>query len=100
MVEHAFVHHDVVMENNAHHVTSNYPFVRDPNGALGGVLAGLARTQGWDVSLVRLAFVACLLITFGTALVTYLVAWMIIPVANELDANPAFVDAPPVNPSM
>lgn len=49
---------------------------------LGGVLSGIARQQGWDVSIVRLAYLACLLMTFGSALFLYLLAWVIVPEAN------------------
>jgi phage shock protein PspC (stress-responsive transcriptional regulator) len=44
---------------------------------LGGVAAGIARTYGWDVTLVRLAFVAAALV--GVGVPAYVVAWVVIP---------------------
>ena len=93
MAEHLVVHHDGVMEHTAT-PTINTPLVRDPNSVLGGVLAGLARQQGWDVSLVRLTYVAFFLMTFGTAIFMYLLAWVIVPEANDV------YDTPRVNTSI
>ena len=44
---------------------------------LGGVAAGIARTYGWDVTLVRLAFVVAALV--GVGVPAYVVAWVVIP---------------------
>ena len=44
---------------------------------LGGVAAGIARTYGWDVTLVRLAFVVAALVGIGVP--AYVVAWVVIP---------------------
>jgi phage shock protein PspC (stress-responsive transcriptional regulator) len=45
---------------------------------LGGVCGGIAEYFGWDPTLVRLAFVASLLLP-GPQLLLYLVAWIAIP---------------------
>lgn len=56
---------------------------RDPYATLGGVLSGIAHRYGWDVSLTRLAFVVLLIVSGGTAIVAYLLAWLIIPRASH-----------------
>lgn len=48
------------------------------NKMLGGVASGLAEYMGWDVTLVRLAFVFCLFAVQGS-LLAYIIAWLIIP---------------------
>ena len=48
------------------------------NRMLGGVASGLADFMGWDVSLVRLAFVFCLFAVQGSVL-AYILAWIIVP---------------------
>ena len=44
---------------------------------LGGVAAGIARSYGWDPTLVRLAFVVAAV--FGIGIPVYVVAWIVIP---------------------
>lgn len=48
------------------------------NKMLGGVASGLAEYMGWDVTLVRLAFVFSLFVLQGS-LLAYILAWIIIP---------------------
>lgn len=48
------------------------------NRMLGGVASGLAEFMGWDVTLVRLAFVFCLFAVQGSVL-AYILAWIIVP---------------------
>ena len=48
------------------------------NRMLGGVASGLAEYMGWDVTLVRLAFVFCLFAVQGSVL-AYILAWIIVP---------------------
>ena len=48
------------------------------NRMLGGVASGLAEYMNWDVTLVRLAFVFCLLAVQGSVL-AYILAWIIVP---------------------
>lgn len=55
---------------------------RDPFATFGGVLSGIAHRYGWDVALTRLAFVVLLIVSGGTALVAYFLAWLIIPRAS------------------
>jgi phage shock protein C len=63
---------------------------RPRNGrAIGGVCAAFAQHFGWDVILVRLAFVAVALFGCGSPVLAYLIAWIVIP--NE----PYYFNAPP-----
>lgn len=48
------------------------------NKMLGGVASGLASYMGWDVTLVRLAFVFCLFAVQGSVL-AYILSWIVIP---------------------
>jgi phage shock protein PspC (stress-responsive transcriptional regulator) len=48
---------------------------------LGGVAAGIARNYGWDVTLVRVAFVVASV--FGIGIPVYVVAWIVIPPEPE-----------------
>ncbi len=60
-----------------------YPgLVRDPYARLGGVASGIAHRYGWDVALTRLGFVAAFIISAGSAVLLYLLAWLIIPRAT------------------
>lgn len=56
---------------------------RDPFATFGGVLSGIAHRYGWDVALTRLAFVVLLIVSGGTAIAAYLLAWLIIPRASH-----------------
>src|SRR5690606_37694566 len=53
------------------------------NAIIGGVLAGFAKFFGIDPLWVRLVFIVILLGSFGTALVVYLLLWLIIPPATS-----------------
>lgn len=46
---------------------------------LGGVCGGIAEYFQTDPTIVRLLFVLLLLASFGTAVIGYLIAWIIIP---------------------
>ncbi len=50
---------------------------------LGGVCAGIAHHLGVDSLLLRIAAVVLVLVSGGTAILAYLVAWMLIPPAVE-----------------
>jgi phage shock protein PspC (stress-responsive transcriptional regulator) len=50
-----------------------------PERVLGGVCMALARQLGLDVALVRVAFVLALAVTGGTALLVYLLLWVLTP---------------------
>ena len=63
---------------------------------IAGVCAGLAARYGWDPILVRLALVALVLCGFGSGILAYLAAWIVIPKA------PLFFSAttpPPAGPT-
>ncbi|CAM3885319.1 PspC domain-containing protein [Corynebacterium frankenforstense] len=45
---------------------------------IGGVCGGIAETYGWDPGLVRLLFVASVLLP-GPQVIFYLLAWLIMP---------------------
>ncbi len=56
---------------------------RDEDGAvLGGVLAGFGKFFGVDPLWVRLVFIVLLFASFGTALLVYLILWLIVPPAQ------------------
>jgi phage shock protein PspC (stress-responsive transcriptional regulator) len=62
------------------------PVMRDARGGwIGGVCAGLARALGTDVSIVRLAFAALMLLG-GTGFLAYLAAWALLPADDGLGA--------------
>jgi len=57
---------------------------RDPvAGIVGGVLAGVAARLGWDVRLVRVLFLAGVVVTGGLLLAAYAVGWLLIPAAQS-----------------
>lgn len=71
----------------------------------GGVIAGLAQYTGWDVTVMRILIVALAVlptpiisINFGTWVLIYLIAWMVIPVARtprqilEMQGQPVTLD--------
>jgi phage shock protein C len=51
--------------------------LRNPR-VIAGVCSGLALHFGWDVNLVRLLWVLCVLFA-GTGILAYIVAWIVIP---------------------
>jgi phage shock protein C len=67
---------DGVMSN----MNSGKVLVRNrDNRIIAGVCAGLADYLGMDVNAVRLLVAVITLITAGTAILAYLVAWAVIP---------------------
>ena len=44
-----------------------------------GVLGGIAETYNWNPTLVRLIFIAALIVSAGTPLLAYVIAWFIMP---------------------
>lgn len=48
------------------------------NKKIAGVCAGIARHWGWDVTLVRVAFLGAVVI-HGAGLLAYLIAWICMP---------------------
>jgi signal transduction histidine kinase len=63
------------------------PLRRTRDGRMaGGIAAGLAERTGFDVTLVRIVFVVATLLTSGIALAGYVLAWLLLPRADE-DSN-------------
>jgi phage shock protein PspC (stress-responsive transcriptional regulator)/gas vesicle protein len=54
----------------------------EKNGILGGVAAGLSAYTGWDLTLVRVAFVIFALISLGWAALAYIIIWIVAPAAR------------------
>ena len=54
-------------------------FLSDTNKKVGGVCGGIGEYFNIDPTLVRLIWVVITLMTWGTGIVAYLIAWMIIP---------------------
>ena len=65
------------------HRKSQKRLMRDTQqGVLGGVCSGLAAYFGIDVVLVRLIAVGLLFVSFGTAVLVYIVLWLVVPEAK------------------
>ena len=58
---------------------------RSDDRMIGGVCAGLADHLGLDVTLVRVLTVLLAVVGFGSVIVAYLVAWVLIP--NDSDVT-------------
>lgn len=55
------------------------PLMRDMRGKkIAGVCAGIARQYGWDVTLVRVAFLASILV-HGVGILAYIIGWIAMP---------------------
>ncbi|MCU1321544.1 MAG: phage shock protein PspC [Acidobacteriaceae bacterium] len=52
---------------------------RNPR-VIAGVCSGLALHYGWDITLIRLILVLCVLFA-GTGVLAYVIAWIVIPEA-------------------
>lgn len=52
---------------------------------LGGVCAGLGEHLDIDPTVIRLVWVAVTLLSLGTGLIVYLIAWIVIPDENPSD---------------
>ena len=58
---------------------------RNPDGrVISGICSGLATYFGVDVALIRLLFVLCLFLSFGTFLLIYFILWVITPEAKTI----------------
>lgn len=62
------------------------------NKKIAGVCAGIARHLGWDVTIVRVVFLAAILFK-GVGLLAYVIGWICMP-AN---GNRAYAPAQPVS---
>ena len=78
----------------------NRRLYRDTDGAiLGGVLAGVARFFGISPVWTRLIFIVILIASFGTALVIYLILWVVVPPARtaaeklQMDGKPVTLES-------
>src|SRR5690606_7799725 len=56
-------------------------------GELAGILAGVSRRFGWDLTLLRVLFGVSVLVSGGLALVAYVFAWIVMP-EDEREAEP------------
>ena len=59
----------------------------EKNGLIGGVAAGLAEYFEVDIALVRLLWLASVLLA-GTGVLAYIVAWIVIPPESQVTAGP------------
>ena len=48
-----------------------------------GICAGVAGYFGWDVTLVRVVVAVVCVVTGGTGILAYMVAWALIPAEDE-----------------
>jgi phage shock protein C len=55
---------------------------------IAGVCSGLALHYGWDLTIVRLILVLCVLFA-GTGVLAYIIAWIVIPEAPYELPGPA-----------
>lgn len=63
-------------------------FVRIESGKkVAGVCNGLAEYFGLDVTLVRVLFVALVLASVGSAILVYIILWVVAPVVPEAPAG-------------
>lgn len=76
------------------------PLRRPPDGVLGGVCAALADRAGAPVALVRLAALALLVVSGGSVVVAYLIAWVLIPRAGAAPVRPAPTPGPGDRPGV
>jgi signal transduction histidine kinase len=60
------------------------PFRRAREGRLaGGIAAGVAQRTGWDVTLIRVVLVVATLLSSAVVLALYVLAWLLLPRADE-----------------
>jgi len=68
---------------------ANRPLMRDmANKKIAGVCSGLARWLDWDVTLIRVGFLAGILF-HGLGIVAYLIAWIAMPRDDLRTVTPA-----------
>lgn len=56
---------------------------------IAGIAGGVSERYGWDVALVRIAFVLLALVSGGAGLVAYVVVWLVVPEDDSYGAFPA-----------
>ncbi len=75
--------HEFTNDTEVVSVASSHRLYRDTDTAvLGGVLGGLAKYIGINPLWTRLVFTVLLFVSFGTALIVYLVLWIVLPAAR------------------
>ncbi|HET6303561.1 MAG TPA: PspC domain-containing protein [Myxococcota bacterium] len=75
------------LEPGARHLLEEW--TRSSDGRMiAGVCAGLARRFGISVTVFRLAFVVGALLGFGTAIILYVVLWVVMPLDEDRAALP------------
>ena len=75
------------LEPGARHLLEEW--TRSADGRMiAGVCAGLARRFGISVTVFRLAFVVGALLGFGTAIILYVVLWVVMPLDEDRAALP------------
>lgn len=57
----------------------NKKLTRSNNRMLAGVCAGLADYFGWDVTVVRIAYVLATIFTAFSGTIVYLILWIVMP---------------------
>lgn len=57
-------------------------FRRGPRRLIGGIAGGIARTTGWDVTIVRIAILLSFLLPF-IGIPLYLVLWLVLPFDDD-----------------
>lgn len=78
-----FVDEDAVIEEVKSSRSAQKRLMRDVDaGLLGGVCAGIARYFAINPMWLRLAAIVLILLSFGTALLVYMVLWLAIPAAR------------------
>jgi phage shock protein PspC (stress-responsive transcriptional regulator) len=61
---------------------------------IGGVCGGLAEYTGVDANLIRILVVLATVLGFGSLIVAYVVAWLLMPQAQPRPIGPATPPAP------
>jgi phage shock protein PspC (stress-responsive transcriptional regulator) len=70
------------LEPRARHLVEEW--TRSSEGRMvAGVCAGLARRFGISVTVFRLAFIVGALLSFGTAIILYVVLWVVMPLDED-----------------
>jgi len=65
------------------HSSASHPLTRSRNDRMiAGVLGGIARKYDFDPAIVRVVFVGMTVLSFGAALLGYVVAWLVVPEAD------------------
>jgi len=66
----------------------------DDDRWIGGVCGGLAEYTGMDAGLIRLIVAVATILGFGSLILAYIAAWVIMPLADPRPNPPAATPAP------